>query len=113
VDRVRQSDQVGAWVVRCLNSTWLTPVEGFIVDSLSADRGPKIMVAFGGVMVAIGWAINAAADSLPMLYLGSGIAGVGGGAVYATSVGLAVKWFPTGAGLRLASPQRATVQVRL
>jgi OFA family oxalate/formate antiporter-like MFS transporter len=79
--------------------TWLTPVEGFIVDSLGADRGPKIMVAFGGIMVAIGWAINAAADSLSMLYLGSALAGVGGGAVYATSVGLAVKWFPDRRGL--------------
>ena len=79
--------------------TWLTPIEGLIVDSLGAERGPKIMVAFGGVMVAIGWAINAKAGSLSMLYLGSVFAGVGGGAVYATSVGLAVKWFPDRRGL--------------
>jgi len=57
------------------------------------------MVAFGGIMVAIGWAINAGAESLSMLYLGSALAGVGGGAVYATSVGLAVKWFPDRRGL--------------
>jgi MFS transporter, OFA family, oxalate/formate antiporter len=79
--------------------TWLTPIEGLIVDSLGAERGPKVMVAFGGVMVAIGWAINAKAGSLSMLYLGSVFAGVGGGAVYATSVGLAVKWFPDRRGL--------------
>jgi MFS transporter, OFA family, oxalate/formate antiporter len=79
--------------------TWLTPIEGLIVDSLGAERGPKIMVAFGGVMVAIGWAINAKAGSLSMLYLGSVLAGVGGGAVYATAVGLAVKWFPDRRGL--------------
>jgi OFA family oxalate/formate antiporter-like MFS transporter len=34
-----------------------------------------------------------------MLYLGSVFAGVGGGAVYAISVGLAVKWFPDRRGL--------------
>jgi len=79
--------------------TWLTPIEGLVVDGLGAKRGPKIMVAFGGIMVAIGWAINAGAESLSMLYLGSVFAGVGGGAVYATSVGLAVKWFPERRGL--------------
>ena len=79
--------------------TWLTPIEGLIVDNLGAARGPKIMVAFGGVMVAIGWAINSKAGSLSTLYLGSVFAGVGGGAVYATSVGLAVKWFPDRRGL--------------
>ncbi len=79
--------------------TWLTPIEGLVVDDLGAKRGPKIMVAFGGIMVAIGWTINAGAESLSMLYLGSVFAGIGGGAVYATSVGLAVKWFPDRRGL--------------
>jgi MFS transporter, OFA family, oxalate/formate antiporter len=79
--------------------TWLTPIEGWIVDVLGPQRGPKIMVAFGGVMVAIGWVINSAADTLTMLYLGAVIGGIGGGAVYATSVGHAVKWFPDRRGL--------------
>ncbi len=79
--------------------TWLTPIQGWIVDSLGAQRGPKLMVGFGGIMVAIGWVINAYADSLPMLYLGAIISGAGGGAVYATSVGMAVKWFPDRRGL--------------
>src|SRR5450631_807414 len=79
--------------------TWLTPIEGWIVDSLGPQRGPKIMVAFGGVTVAIGWVINAYAESLSMLYLGAVISGIGGGAVYATSVGMAVKWFPDRRGL--------------
>jgi OFA family oxalate/formate antiporter-like MFS transporter len=43
--------------------TWLTPIEGWIVDMLGAQRGPKIMVGFGGVMVAIGWVLNAYAES--------------------------------------------------
>ena len=79
--------------------TWLTPIEGWIVDMLGPQRGPKLMVAFGGIMVGIGWVINAYAGSLGMLYLGAVISGIGGGAVYATCVGMAVKWFPDRRGL--------------
>jgi MFS transporter, OFA family, oxalate/formate antiporter len=79
--------------------TWLTPIEGWIVDVLGPERGPKIMVSFGGVAVALGWVVNAYASSLEMLYLGAVISGIGGGAVYATCVGLAVKWFPDRRGL--------------
>ncbi len=79
--------------------TWLTPIEGWIVDVLGPHRGPKLMVAFGGLMVGTGWVINSYATSLEMLYLGAVISGIGGGAVYATSVGMAVKWFPDRRGL--------------
>ena len=34
-----------------------------------------------------------------MLYLGAVVSGIGGGAVYATCVGMAVKWFPDRRGL--------------
>ena len=79
--------------------TWLTPIQGWIVDILGPRRGPKIMVAFGGFMVAVGWIINSTADSLTMLYIGAIVSGTGGGAIYATSVGHAVKWFPDRRGL--------------
>ncbi|HTQ84026.1 MAG TPA: oxalate/formate MFS antiporter [Pseudolabrys sp.] len=79
--------------------TWLTPIEGWIVDMLGPQRGPKLVVAFGGIMVAVGWVINAYADSLEMLYFAAVISGIGGGAIYATSVGMAVKWFPDRRGL--------------
>ncbi len=79
--------------------TWLTPVEGWICDSLGPTRGPKLVVAFGGICVALGWIINSYATSLGMLYLGAAVSGAGGGAVYATCVGLAVKWFPDRRGL--------------
>jgi OFA family oxalate/formate antiporter-like MFS transporter len=75
--------------------TWLTPIEGWIADAI----GPKIVVAFGGIMVAIGWTINSYADTLGLLYLGAAVSGVGGGAIYATCVGNAVKWFPDRRGL--------------
>ena len=79
--------------------TWLTPIQGWIVDVLGPHRGPKIMIGFGGIMVGIGWVINAYAGSLTMLYLGAIVSGAGGGAVYATCVGMAVKWFPDRRGL--------------
>src|ERR1700685_4668056 len=61
--------------------TWLTPFEGWIVDWIGPKHGPKWVVAIGGVMVAIAWIINAKAESLTMLYVGSALAGVGAGAV--------------------------------
>ena len=75
--------------------TWLTPIEGWLADKV----GPKLVVAFGGVLVALGWIINSWADSLALLYVGAVVSGVGAGAVYATSVGSAVKWFPDRRGL--------------
>jgi OFA family oxalate/formate antiporter-like MFS transporter len=79
--------------------TWLTPIEGWIVDMLGPQRGPKLMVGFGGIMAGAGWIINAYATSLAMLYFGAVVLGIGGGAVYATCVGTAVKWFPDRRGL--------------
>jgi MFS transporter, OFA family, oxalate/formate antiporter len=79
--------------------TWLTPLEGWIVDWIGPQRGPKLMIAFGGAVVAISWVINAYATSLTGLYVGSSLAGVGAGAIYATCVGNAVKWFPDRRGL--------------
>jgi OFA family oxalate/formate antiporter-like MFS transporter len=79
--------------------TWLTPIEGWIVDWLGPKNGPKLMVAFGGVFIALGWIVNGVAQSLPMLYLGAVLSGVGAGGIYATCVGNAVKWFPDRRGL--------------
>src|SRR5215475_15361548 len=79
--------------------TWLTPIEGWIVDRIGPKNGPRLMIAFGGVVVAIAWIINSFAGSLTMLYIGAALSGVGAGAVYATCVGNAVKWFPDHRGL--------------
>jgi OFA family oxalate/formate antiporter-like MFS transporter len=79
--------------------TWLTPVAGWIADSLGGRLGPKLVVAFGGIMVAAGWIINSRADTLTMLYAGAVVSGIGGGGIYATCVGQAVKWFPDKRGL--------------
>jgi len=79
--------------------TWLTPVQGWIVDRIGPKNGPRLMVAFGGILVGIGWIVNSGAGSLAMLYLGAVLSGIGAGAVYATCVGNAVKWFPDRRGL--------------
>src|SRR6201982_3819934 len=39
--------------------TWLTPIEGWIVDILVPRRGPKIMIAFGRLTVDIGSGLDA------------------------------------------------------
>jgi MFS transporter, OFA family, oxalate/formate antiporter len=79
--------------------TWLTPIDGWIADNLGPRRGPKLVIAAGGIMVGFGWIINSYAPTLGMLYLGAVIGGTGGGAIYATCVGQAVKWFPDRRGL--------------
>lgn len=79
--------------------TWVTPLDGWIADSLGPKWGPRTVMGAGGLMVAGGWAINAAASSLPMLYVGGALTGFGAGAVYATAVGNATKWFADRRGL--------------
>ena len=79
--------------------TWLTPIQGWIVDRVGAKNGPRLMVAFGGIIVGIGWIVNSFAGTLAVLYLGAALSGIGAGAVYATCVGNAVKWFPDHRGL--------------
>jgi MFS transporter, OFA family, oxalate/formate antiporter len=84
-----------AFTTFVLIETWLVPVEGYLVDRF----GPRPVVIFGGVLVAIAWVMNSVADSLPMLYLAAAIGGIGTGCVYGTCVGNALKWFPGRRGL--------------
>ena len=102
MDRTHHWGRAGiqlAFSIFVATETWLTPFAGAFVDRLGPLRGPRVAVAFGGVLVGIGWTLNAYADSLTWLYIGSAIAGTGGGAIYATCVGSAVKWFPDRRGL--------------
>jgi OFA family oxalate/formate antiporter-like MFS transporter len=105
---VNPMNQAHGWSIKAIQfafsvfialETWLTPIWGWIADNLGARRGPKLTIAFGGILVALGWIVNSQAQSLEMLYFGAVLAGTGGGAVYATCVGLAVKWFPDRRGL--------------
>ena len=84
-----------AFSIFVFTETWLVPVEGWFVDRY----GPQIVVLAGSLLVGSAWVINSIADSLPLLYLGSVVAGIGAGAVYGTCVGNALKWFPNQRGL--------------
>jgi OFA family oxalate/formate antiporter-like MFS transporter len=78
-----------------LTETWLVPIEGWLVDRF----GPRIVVMIGGVLVALAWGIDSAANSLPVLYFAAILGGIGAGAVYGTCVGNALKWFVGRRGL--------------
>jgi len=78
-----------------LAETWLVPVESWFVDRF----GPRIVVMIGGALVALAWAIDSVANSLPVLYGAAILSGIGAGAVYGTCLGNALKWFVGRRGL--------------
>jgi MFS transporter, OFA family, oxalate/formate antiporter len=84
-----------AFTLFVVTETWLVPVEAWFVDKY----GPRIVIMFGGVMVALAWVLNSYASSLVMLYAGAIVGGIGAGSVYGTCVGNALKWFPDRRGL--------------
>jgi MFS transporter, OFA family, oxalate/formate antiporter len=84
-----------AFSIFIATETWLVPIEGWFVDRF----GPRVVVAVGGVFVAVAWTLNAFATSLWELYIAAALSGIGAGAVYGTCVGNALKWFPDLRGL--------------
>jgi len=84
-----------AFTIFVLVETWLVPFEGYLVDRI----GPQFVGVAAGLLVALAWVINSVATSLPLLYLGAIVGGIGAGAVYGACVGNALKWFPDRRGL--------------
>ena len=84
-----------AFTLFILTETWLVPFEGYLIDKFSA-RG---VVTAGGVLVGLSWIFSGMATSLTSLYTWYAIGGVGAGAVYGASIGVALKWFPDHRGL--------------
>jgi OFA family oxalate/formate antiporter-like MFS transporter len=84
-----------AFTLFVVTETWLVPVEAWFVDKY----GPRAVVMFGGVMIALAWIMNSYANSLVLLYAAAIMSGIGAGAVYGTCVGNALKWFPDRRGL--------------
>jgi OFA family oxalate/formate antiporter-like MFS transporter len=84
-----------AFTLFVVTETWLVPVEAWFVDKY----GPRMVVMFGGIMIALAWLMNSYADSLVLLYAAAIVGGIGAGAVYGTCVGNALKWFPDRRGL--------------
>ncbi len=79
--------------------TWGTPLNGWLADRLGPHLGPRVVMGAGGALVGLGWMIDAYATSLPLLYLGGALSGLGSGAIYCVAVGTAVKWFKDHRGL--------------
>ncbi|MGH9768883.1 MAG: MFS transporter, partial [Blastocatellia bacterium] len=75
--------------------TGLFPINAYLVDRF----GPRIVVTLASALVGIGWIGSGLAGSLPALYLAYGIGGIGAGAVYSATIGIAMKWFPDRRGL--------------
>ena len=73
-----RADIQWAFSLFVLTETWLVPVEAWFVDRF----GPRLVIMFGGLMIAAAWIVNSMAGSLPMLYLGAIMGGVGAGSVY-------------------------------
>jgi OFA family oxalate/formate antiporter-like MFS transporter len=84
-----------AFTLFVVTETWLVPVEAWFVDKY----GPRAVVMFGGVTIALAWVLNSYANSLVLLYAAAIMSGIGAGAVYGTCVGNALKWFPDRRGL--------------
>jgi OFA family oxalate/formate antiporter-like MFS transporter len=78
-----------------LTQTWLAPINAYLVDRF----GPRIVVALAGALVGAGWIGAGLANSLPELYAAYGVGGIGAGAVYSATIGIAMKWFPDRRGL--------------
>jgi OFA family oxalate/formate antiporter-like MFS transporter len=112
LDAVRQSDQrpirLGraaiqvAFTIFVVVETWIVPVVGYLIDRF----GPRMLMLGGGVLVGVSWVMNAAADSLALLYTAATIGGLGAGIVYGATVGNALKWFPDRRGPRRGADRR-------
>src|SRR6202167_1551815 len=75
--------------------TWLVPFEGYLVDRI----GPRLMLGFGSILVALGWIGSGYAEAISGLFFWDGLGGIGAGIVYGGTVGNALKWFPDHRGL--------------
>jgi MFS transporter, OFA family, oxalate/formate antiporter len=84
-----------SFTIFVLVETWLVPFEAALVDRY----GPRIMVMIGGILAGLAWVIDSSATTLPMLYIGGAVAGIGAGIVYGTCIGNALKWFAGRRGL--------------
>ncbi len=84
-----------SFTIFVLVETWLVPFEAALVDRF----GPRIMVICGGIIAGLGWVCDGTIHTLPGLYAGGVLAGIGAGMIYGTCVPNAVKWFSRNRGL--------------
>jgi OFA family oxalate/formate antiporter-like MFS transporter len=75
--------------------TWAMPFLASFIDKI----GPRPLMAFSGVICAIGWGSLGHVHSLTEFFALYGLAGIGVACVYACGVAMAVKWFPDRRGI--------------
>src|SRR5262245_8549523 len=78
-----------------LAQTWLAPINAYLVDRF----GARLVVSVAGVFIGACWIGAGLATSLTELYIAYGIGGIGAGAIYSATIGIAIKWFPDRRGL--------------
>lgn len=84
-----------AFTIFVVVQTWLAPFEGYFIDKY----GPRPIVALGALFVGAAWIVDARATTLTGFYIGAAIGGIGVGAIYATCINNALRWFPDRRGL--------------
>jgi OFA family oxalate/formate antiporter-like MFS transporter len=84
-----------AFSIFIVTETWPQFALGWVVDRY----GPRLAVAFGGILIGASWIIDSIADSLTLLYVAAVVGGIGVCAVAASTFGNAFKWFPDKRGL--------------
>jgi MFS transporter, OFA family, oxalate/formate antiporter len=87
-----------AFSIFVIAQTALFPINAYLIDRFS----PRIVITIASVFVTAGWVgagYAGMSKSLPTLYVAYGLGGIGAGAVYAASIGAAMKWFPDHRGL--------------
>jgi OFA family oxalate/formate antiporter-like MFS transporter len=87
-----------AFTIFIIAQTALFPINAYLIDRFS----PRIVVTIASAFVTAGWVgagYAGMSKSLPALYVAYGLGGIGASAVYAASVGAAMKWFPDRRGL--------------
>lgn len=66
-----------AFTIVVLVQTWLAPIEGHFINKF----GPRLMVAFGAIMIGMAWFINSNATTLMGFYIGAAVGGLGVGSI--------------------------------
>jgi MFS transporter, OFA family, oxalate/formate antiporter len=71
---VNPMNQAHGWSIKAIQlafsifvalETWLTPIWGWIADNMGTRTGPKLMIAMGGILVALGWRCSISARCSP------------------------------------------------
>src|ERR1700723_3496013 len=76
--------------------TWLSPLQGFLIERL----GPKVLIGLGAAMSGVGWIASSYITTIWGLYATYGLlCGLGTGIVYVGIIGLMGRWFPDRRGL--------------